>query len=314
MDLRQIRYFLALYEEGSITRAARRLNVVQPAVSMQIRRLEDDYGVDLFTRTGQGLEPTAFATRLYELCCRVEADVEQVEAHLSQVKGRLSGSLAIGVPPSLAQSLLAEILAAYHGRYPDVALEVHEGYSASLAEWLGSGQIELAVMTARDPNQTIETRPVLTEELVLVSGPGLGVELGAETPAHDLADLPLVLPTLRNTLRSFIETELKRSGVTVTPALEVDSLATVLGLVESGGWATIVPRLTVAGGAASRNLRISRIVEPALARELVVAHKRSRVPTPPAEAFVELLRQRLSRLGSPSGSHPPGTPAAVPSA
>ncbi|MEZ5774754.1 MAG: LysR family transcriptional regulator [Hyphomicrobiaceae bacterium] len=293
MDLRQIRYFLALFEAGSITRAAQRLNVVQPAVSMQIRRLEDEHGVTLFTRTPQGLQPTPFASELYELCCRVANDVDRVEQFLGGARGHLTGELKIGVPPSLALSRLGEILVAFHARHPHVRLKVHEGYSGHLVEWLGSGEIDIAVMTAPEPDERLSFRTILEEELVLVLGAGADSVAGESIEAAALTDLPLVLPTERNMLRGFIEDELARAGLRVAPQLEVDSLATVLSILEAGGWASILPAIALARAPSGRRLRTVRIVAPSLRRALVVANKRSRPLSEAGEAFSAQLAGSL---------------------
>lgn len=295
MDLKQIRTFLALYEEGSVTKVAQRLNLVQPAISQQIRRIEVDHGVTLFTRTTHGLEPTPLATRLYTLCCRVAQDADQVKSFLSDARGQLSGTLAVGVPPSLAHGMLADVLLAFQSQAPDVRVKVLEGYSADLNEWLSSGQLDLAVMTtiARDDRLTV--RPLLREELVLADGGNIA-DLG-EGPieAARLADLPLVLPTARNTLRAFIDSELSRAGIVVKPRLEVDSLAVVMALIAAGGMASILPAITLVGSAAAKDVQARRIVNPTLSRDLVIARKSSRELTDAGEAFASLLAERVQK-------------------
>ena len=107
MDLRQIQYFVALYEEKSITKAARRLHVVQPAVSMQIRRIEADYGVTLFERTTSGVYPNQAANTVYPMCLEVLANVEKLRRTLRHGSGKIDGTINVGVPPSIAHGILA---------------------------------------------------------------------------------------------------------------------------------------------------------------------------------------------------------------
>jgi DNA-binding transcriptional LysR family regulator len=293
MDLKQIRTFLALYEEGSVTKAALRLHLVQPAVSQQMRRIESDFGVTLFTRTSQGLEPTPLADELYTLCCRVAQDVEQVGNYLAQARGRLSGTLALGVPPSLAHGVLVDILQAFQARASDVRIRIQEGYSADLKEWLVSGQLDLAVMTAFGRDDRLTARALVSDDLVLAYGNGLDALATDAIDAARLAHLPLVLPSARNTLRTLVDTELARVGLHLEPRMEVDSLAIVMRLLETGEWASVLPAIALVKGLASRKLRMSRIVNPALSRQLVIAHKSSRELSAAAEAFVATLSEGI---------------------
>src|SRR5688572_29288658 len=108
MDLRHVRYFVALYEEQSVTKAAARLNVVQPAVSTQVRHLEAEFGVILFERTPTGVFPTAVARSLYPICLEIQQSLADAQQLLQNAKGMITGTLTMGVPPSLAQGLLSE--------------------------------------------------------------------------------------------------------------------------------------------------------------------------------------------------------------
>lgn len=299
MDLKQIRTFLALYEEGSVTKAAQRLHLVQPAISQQIRRIESDHDVTLFTRSSQGLEPTPLADQLYALCCRVAQDFEQVGRYLAQARGKLTGRLALGVPPSLAHGMLVDILHAFHASAPDVRIRVQEGYSADLKEWLVSGQLDLAVMTAFGRDDRLTARHLAREELVLAYGGGIDGLPDDSIDAASITRLPLVLPTARNTLRVHVDAELARAGLHLEPRMEVDSLAIVMRLLEVGGLASILPAVTLVKSPASRKLQALRIVNPMLSRELVIAHKASRELAEAAEAFVAALAAGLATHDKP---------------
>src|SRR6478752_722344 len=119
MDLRQIEYFVALYDERSITKAAARLNVVQPALSMQISRLEKTFKTKLFERTSRGVVPTDVGRTFYGLCQRILSDVYEAQRYLRDASGKISGDLAVGLMPSVANSVLPDVLAQYKAAYPD---------------------------------------------------------------------------------------------------------------------------------------------------------------------------------------------------
>lgn len=293
MDLKQIRAFMATYEERSVTRAAHRLNVVQPAVSMQIRRLEELHGVALFSRSSHGLSPTPFAAELYRSCCRVAAELEQVEGLLSSATGRTLGEISVGAPPSLALSVLGEIIAEFHAAAPAARVRIHEGYSAHLQDWLIGDAIDFAVMTGLGEDDRLTTAPLLRDPLALIASARAAKTLGPAIEAKALSELPLVLPTKRHTLRALIDSELDRVGLAVDPELEIDSLAIVLSLLESGEWYSVLPALSVAGGTAAQRFVAVPIVEPGLERELVIAHKTARPLDETARAFIGLLSDAL---------------------
>ena len=146
MDLRQIEYFVALYDERSITKAARRLSVVQPALSMQISRLERTFKTKLFERTSRGVVPTDTARTFYGLCQNILGDVDEARRCLRDASGKVTGDLTVGLMPSVANSVLPAVLAEYKSNYPDVTLRIVEAYSGSLLDQLYSGKLDLAVI------------------------------------------------------------------------------------------------------------------------------------------------------------------------
>lgn len=291
MDLRQIKCLVALCEEQSVSRAARRLHVVQPAVSMQIRRLETDFGVSLFERTAHGVEPNAIARRLYPICKKVLDDVEAASELLRRSTGRVVGNLAMGVPPSLAQGLLAKVLIDYHERFPDVRLRVHEGYTASLVDWLNQGHIDFAILSSIESDRRLKLQPLAAEELVIVTSRGEAAGK-RQLPAAALSRFRLVLPSAHNLTRIIIEGELQRVGLTLEPAMEVDSLATVFNLVRNRGWASILPASALPPLDRSP-YRSIRLIEPVITRTLVVALMPQREPPLAAQILIGLIEEAL---------------------
>ena len=131
MDLRQIKYFVTLYDERSVTKAAVRLSVVQPALSMQISKLEDTYGAKLFERTSRGVVATDAGRTFYNLCQRILSDVDEAQRYFRDASGQVSGELTVGLMPSVANRVLPNVLAQYQANYPDVTLRIAEAYSGT---------------------------------------------------------------------------------------------------------------------------------------------------------------------------------------
>lgn len=293
MDLRQIQYFVALVEEQSITKAARRLHVVQPAVSMQIRRMEVEYGVTLFDRTPQGVYPNAVARRVYEQCLAVLEQTEFIRKTLRAASGRLVDRLAIGIPPSVAQGAMARTLIDFREQNPDVRLVIREGYSANLVEWLVSGELDFAVLTVMEGEKRLRYQQFATEELMLVTAPGTDLP-GTEARGANVTDLKLILPSSQNLIRILLDAAFEDIGIPLQPAMDVDSLATVFRLVHNPGWATILPSSAARDDGSHGELRWLRLIEPAVHRTLVIAFLPQREPSPTAQILIGHLERSLN--------------------
>jgi LysR family transcriptional regulator, nitrogen assimilation regulatory protein len=296
MHLRQIEYFVALYDERSITKAARRLNVVQPALSMQISRLEQTFKAKLFERTSRGVVPTDTGRTFYGYCQKILGDVDEAERYLRDASGTISGSLTVGLMPSVANSVLADVLAEYKAAYPDVKLVIVEAYSGSLLDQLYSGNLDLAVVNHSGIVGNTAIVPLFCDYLVLVTRYKAAKRAPAEIPSNRLQDYKLVLPSQRQGMRLLVDSILASNGITLMPEIEIDSLRPTLELVQQSDWATILPVVAVKRAVDQKLLRSQRIVEPAIPRDVVVASPKTRAPSLPAELFLKILKIKISEL------------------
>ncbi len=138
MDLRQITYFIALFEEGSVTRAAQRVNVVQPALSMQIAKLERELEQKLFDRTPRAMELTAAGRTLHRLVQPILRDLSLAREQMARLsRTAISGRVTIGVLSSLAGSVVPRVLARFAAAYPDVEVSMADGYSSTFIDLVG---------------------------------------------------------------------------------------------------------------------------------------------------------------------------------
>jgi DNA-binding transcriptional LysR family regulator len=293
MDLRQIQYFVALFEERSITKAARRLNVVQPAISMQIGRLEKSFKTKLFERTSRGVVPTDVGRAYYGLCQKILSDVHEARRYLQEASGKVTGELTIGLMPSIANSVLPEVLASYKEQFPDVTLRIVESYSGTLMDALLSGRLDLAVVNNMGNFSGVAIAPLFRDYLVLVTRYANGSRASVEVPAHRLIELNLVLPSQRQGMRVLIDSMLASSGIVLKPQIELDSLGPTLDLVRKSDWATILPVVAVKQGADKKLFRIQRIINPSIPREVVVASHSQRMPSLAGQFFTKSLQDRI---------------------
>ncbi len=292
MEFRQIQYFICLYEEGAVTRAARRLNIVQPALSMQISKLEDEVGQPLFVRSPQGMQPTAEARRMYRLFRPVVGDFARAREQMMHTEGELSGQVRVGMIATIAQGVLVDALLEFSSMHPQVALSLTDGFSGTLIDAVSVGQLDAAVINKPRRPLALTSEPVAEEELLLVCGP-LHAPLPDTLPLAEVARLKLVLPTRQHGLRGIIESFAQAEHVSLEPAAEIDAISAILKLVGSSDFCCLLPRIAVHRQLEQSELRGYHVAPPRLVRQIVcLTHPRRQVG-PATTAFLEVLTRRL---------------------
>lgn len=266
MDLKQIRYFMCVFESGSFTAAARKMNVAQPALSMQIRHLEDEVGVPLFTRRPDGIMPTPAGRRIYELCGPIRASVDHAKREMSALAATdaAAGSLRCGFPPSFFKRFLGRVLASFAQRHPGVDLAVSEAYGGTLKDWVAAGALDFAIGAFDVPDPTLSGQLFFREDLVLVSGaPVFGPRFTrCDLRAHE--GYKLMLPRehqlLGPMLAQYLATEVLRPSRTMI----VESYLGVLETARASDWVALVPVTGVLDEVARDELYLYPLVEPTL--------------------------------------------------
>ncbi len=307
LDLRQIQYFVCLYEERSVTRAARRLNIVQPALSMQISRLEKHLRPNLFERTARGMIPTSAGEAMYRLYLPILLDLRHANQQVMELSGKVLGKIAVGIIPSITNSVLADVLHRFSAKYPDVEIRIDEAYSGTLIDWVIAGDLDLAVVNSTRRKAGLAMRPLIDEELVLVER-GTSKNNLEPIPFMQLRQLALVLPSRRHGIRNIVNAAAEEIGIQVMPQIEVDALAPTLKLVSESDLTTVLPAIVARRSTIELPLQTRRIVEPLLKRELVYVHRSHRPLSRVLSAFVEILGKELKRGTAPT--NPPKRPVA----
>lgn len=295
MDLRQIEYFVCLFEDGNVTRAARRLNVVQPALSMQIAKLEAEFGQKLFERTSQGMMPTTAGRAMYGLFLPVLRELANARQQMTSFDGKVSGRVSVGLLTSVTHSILADSLARFVAEYPKVEVNVAEGYTTTFVDWVTSGQLDMAVVNLPRRIVGLVVEEILEEELVLVTGSAADLQIPSAVEFRDLPNLKLVIPSKRHGLRGIIDLHAASEGVDLLPRIEVDAIHSIADLVRKTEWVTILPAIGVFRGLADGSLRAHRIVAPRMVRKLALIHHPRRALTPAARKFAEVMTVDLMR-------------------
>lgn len=305
MELRQIQYFIALFEDGSMTRAARRLNIVQPALSMQIAKLEDELNQRLFERGAHGMSPTAAGRRMYRLFLPIVRDLVHARQQMIQRDDAVSGNISIGMIASVTESVLADSLSTFHQRYPHVEVSVSDGYSATLIDAVAGGQLDVALVNKPRARISLNVQPLLDEEMVLVTGTAFGPELPPTIELDKLSEIELVLPTKRHGLRGVLDAAAQHDDVLLSPRFEIDVLGSIVQFVERSRFATILPRIAVHRARQRGTVRTHPIVAPRLARQIIrVSHPR-RPLSAAADALIGIIVDEMRAVSDAGAVHEP---------
>lgn len=246
MDLKQLRYFQQVAQQGSYTRAADILGVAQPVLGRQIRLLETELRQNLLNRHGRGVSLTEPGRILLEHCGVILQQIEMIQEDLSLNSGKLSGHITLGLPPTIAKLLSLPIIREFRQHLPDAQLRITEGLSAQLQDRLQQGKIDIALLYNPAYSADVETQ-LLYEERLYLMAPKNDCLLNADTPvnAEHLAALPLILPSVPNTFRLLVEQEMARHNLVPNIVMEIDSVETMLQLVAEGMGYSILSKYSI---------------------------------------------------------------------
>lgn len=234
MDTRSLRYFQAVAEFGSYSRGAGFLRVSQPAVSRQVRALEDDLGRPLFVRHGHGVSLTDAGRTLLEHSQAILRQFDQARDDVRRGgKPGLSGTVALAVPPAAGTVLIPRLTRRLEATLPRVLLRVVAGFSTTLHEWLLRGRVDLACLhdPAAQPGFTVT--PLVREEVFVVGRPGT-LPAAAAVRARDLAGVRLILPGRPNASRRLVDGWLARGGTGLDARMEVDDHLVIRAMLREG--------------------------------------------------------------------------------
>lgn len=290
-DLIALRYFLAVAETGSYSKAASSLRLTQPAVSRQIQYLERSYNTRLFRREGRRFEVTETGTQLVFEATAILDRFDALEGVIGEASREPSGTLNIGATWAVGESLLPPAIAKFRAKYPKVFVHVMQDSSDRLADALVERKLDIAVLYHRPRENELDFVPLMEVELGLISGTGKRPRTGAELPAgkaltlSQVSRLPLILPARGQVLRDLIEANCARQRIAPNIVMESDSLPLSKSLVVAGQGYTILALGGVYEEVQRRDLRFIPITSPPIPWRMYAATCKERTKTLAVEAM-----------------------------
>lgn len=296
MDLRQIRYFVAVYEEGSFSKAAQRERCTQPGLSVHIQRLEAMLSQRLFERNARGVTATAAGRHFYACCTDVLRAVKTANQRMLDLAGSVAGSINIGLPPSFCKSALASILPDFVREHPFVDVRIAEAYSGTLTEWVVGGQLDVAIVTEPPRHLGLESTRFFRDRLVLVMAPRAAAGKARPRTADELERLKLIVPSERHSLRRVIGSSVELDPEAGGKVLELDGLIGTLDLVRSSDWAAILPVVAVIDEVREGRLSAAPISDPELRLDFLLVQTKDQPLSVASRHFLQSLKKALTQI------------------
>jgi len=299
MEISQLRTLICVAELGSLSKAADRLRIAQPALSRQVRLLEQELGARLFRRHGRGMVLSEQGREILSHAERIMAELDEIRAKAADADAPMVGQVAIGVPPTVADIVAVPLVAALGKAHPRATLRLVSAYSGYLHDWLNRGEIDLAILYDPRPTRSLRSRPLLIETLFLIGPASAGFSTTGTLPFAALEGRRLLLPSAGHGLRAIVERCAAEAGIALDVVVEADSYATLKDLVRHGhGW-TILPLAPIHEDIAAGRLSAVAIVDPVPVRRLVLAHSTdrpvSRLPRFAGEALAAIVADLVAR-------------------
>lgn len=306
MEMHQLAYFESVSRHLHFTRAAEELNVAQPSVSQQIRKLETELGAPLFHRMKRRVALTEAGKTFLPHARAVLRRVEEARLEVQELSGLQRGALAVGAPPSVGTHLLPRAMAAFSRRHPGIALAFREAGSRTLLTLLEEGELDLAVVIQPMRHPSLETLPLLEEELLLAVPRQHPLANGERrVRLAQLRDEPFVL--LREgayNLRDQTLAACRRAGFEPAAAVDGVEMDSTLRFVAAGIGLAILPEMVLSDITDREDGPVAvRHLQPRLTRSLVIARRRDRYFSAPAREFTSVLEAAANADAAHSDGH-----------
>ena len=305
MENHRLRVFREVVACMSFRKAAEVLHLSQPAVSQQIRVLEEEYGTRLFDRDGNHITLTAAGRVLNGYALSAAHLMDEARAALASLNHVISGDLRLGASTTIAQYILPRVLGAFHRQNPQVHLSLISGNTEYIVEAVISEQVALGMIEGPTMRRGLRTEPLMRDRMVLIIGakhPFLGVKGRASEPPASitifaLATLPLLMRERGSGSRRVVERALKQAGLPLKSlriAMELDSTEAIVSGVEAGLGIGFVSESAIGKELRLGTLRITQVEGIAIERDFSLIHRAGQEPVGPAAAFRRFAQFELS--------------------
>ena len=294
MDLKELRYFRAIAEFGTFSKAAAHLRVAQPALSRQLQKLERELGVELLRRSSKGVTTTPAGDALLRRTIQLEEDIERARREASGFATGLRGSLRIAAQYPLTRIAIPDIVSSIRAEFPNVFVHVFDAYSATIIDALLDGSYDAAIVdTLTHTHVDVTAIPLWSDTIWLVGPPDAAKTEPFTKPQITLTDiehLPFIMPGPKNSLRRLVDQAFMRRHCRLAPVIESDGLVMTFAMVKNGFGFTLFPRCAFVDMEATGEV-IAREISPPIRRTSCIVVRTEMLNERPVSHFVKAARK-----------------------
>ena len=298
MEIRQLKYFLSAIRRGSLKNAAREHFVTQPAVSIQLKKLEEEVGEKLYFRSGKRVVPTETGSLLISQIEEVLHRIDALKESVRGLKGLEQGRLRLGNIDAASIYVLPGVFRAFHRKYPGIDIQVVVADSDGLLDSLDAGDVELAIVTMPLARENVEVVPFYNDAMALVASPRHELatsRIKRRRPLEAVAEAGLISYPARSMTRRLIENVFMENGLSFRAAMEMSSPEAIKRLTETGLGASILPLKIVSSEVRRGTLKVIPTGKVKFQRTLGVVYRRKETLSQPARVFLKMLIEKHAR-------------------
>ena len=298
LRLTRLACFIAVAEAGSITKAASAVPLANSALSHQIRALEEQLGRKLFQRSSRGLVLNESGKAFYSHAKKIVESVDGIRAELLSDTNEPNGHVGVGLPPITAKIIAAPLARHVLTNFPGIMLDLKEGYSWDVREWLQAGRIQVGLFYDGPRTDRTFAEPIFTETLHLI-GKYDAEPFGREISLADLLKLPMIVPSRPHGNRLEIERLAAEQGAKLNIAMEVNSLGSMIQLITAGFGYALLPPFALAEQLQHKVLKATPVKSAPIHRTLLLGTSGRRKVSSGAQALIPVIRELLASYRPP---------------
>ena len=293
MLLEHLRFFHAVAENGSFTRAAAELLLTQPAVSSQIARLEEELGQKLFERRGKSVQLSRAGEILYSQSRKIFQQLREARTILEDLKNLEAGRLELGTVDVMSIYVLPRIFREFNQRFPRVEISISVDNSANICDSVQEGVLDLGFVTLPVENRNLVSFPVFTDIMRVIAPPTHPLAGRPRVSLEELTRTTLIIYKRNSVTRSLIEQVFAEAGLELAPDMEIDRPEAMKKLVEVGLGVSIIPEMSIRRELEEGSLVTLNTGDVRFERQLGLVCRRGQFFSPSAAAFLEIVRAAL---------------------
>lgn len=297
MELRQLRYFVAIVDHGSLSRAARVLHIVQPALSQQLQQLEEELGASLLHRSSRGMQATDAGKLFYEHAQAILKQVSDARSAVTQSTDKPSGTVALGIPQSASAALAFPLLKTIREVYPDIHFQLTEELTGNLHEQLRSGRLNLAILFDDGQLSQFNCWPMVEEEMLYITCKNSRfASRQKQISLQQALQSTLILPSILHGVRPRLEQVVAQAGLQTQEVIDITSIAILKSALMADMGATILPASPMLAELERGEMQAWRLADARLSRTVTLCASKNIPLTNAAQAVQKLVLEVTRQL------------------